>query len=176
MKNKVFINTLPIETKRLIIRPTSINDVNLLLKMDKQELTQLFLGGIKNKTKKERIDFLNKKKNISNKDHLNSLTIFLKDNTPIGFIELKINEIKNVAELSYIFDYDYTKKGYCTEASKKIIDIGFNILKLQYIYSTTDIDNSSSKRVLEKKGFKYINSSTKKNKKYLKYIIYNKKL
>ena len=36
---------LPISTKRLIIRKTLLDDVNLILKMDKQENTQKFLGG-----------------------------------------------------------------------------------------------------------------------------------
>ena len=54
MKNKILIDLLPIETERLIIDKTTMNDINLILKMDKQEITQKFLGGIKNKTKDER--------------------------------------------------------------------------------------------------------------------------
>ena len=54
MKNELFFSLLPIKTDRLIIRKTSINDINLIMKMDKQEITQMFLGGIKNKTREER--------------------------------------------------------------------------------------------------------------------------
>ena len=61
MKNKLFISLLPLETERLIIRKTSIEDVNMILKMDKQEETQKYLGGIKNKTREERITFIEKK-------------------------------------------------------------------------------------------------------------------
>ena len=57
MKNKLFISLLPFETERLIIRKTSIEDVDLILKMDKQEITQKYLGGIKEKSKEERIVF-----------------------------------------------------------------------------------------------------------------------
>ena len=53
-KNKKIINMLPFETERLIIKKTSIYDVELILKMDKQEITQKYLGGIKTKTKEER--------------------------------------------------------------------------------------------------------------------------
>jgi RimJ/RimL family protein N-acetyltransferase len=91
------------QTERLIIKPTTINDIDLLLKMDKQEITQKYLGGIKNKTREERIEFLKKKSN--------SYTVYLKDNTPTGFIEINKNN-----ELGYIFDYAYCNKGYCTEA------------------------------------------------------------
>ena len=110
------------ETDRLIINKTTIDDIDLILKLDKQEVTQSFLGGIKNKTREERIEFLKKK---------DSLTVSLKDNTKIGFIGLDIKD-DNSGELSYIFDYDYSNKGYCTEACRRIIEI-CNDLGLDYI-------------------------------------------
>lgn len=61
MKNKLFLSFLPLSTKRLIIRLTSTNDIDLILKMDKQEDTQKYLGGLKNKTREERIIFLKEK-------------------------------------------------------------------------------------------------------------------
>ena len=75
---------IPVKTERLVIRKTLLKDVDLLLKMDKQEVTQKYLGGIKNKTRKERLEFLRKDKNSSN---TLSLTIIL--DKPIGFIRLK---------------------------------------------------------------------------------------
>ena len=54
---------LPIYTERLKIVKTSIEDIDLILKMDKQEDTQKFLGGVKNKSREERLEFLNKKEN-----------------------------------------------------------------------------------------------------------------
>ena len=131
------------QTERLIIKPTTTNDVDLLLKMDKQEITQKYLGGIKNKTREERIEFLKKK--------TNSYTVYLKDNTPIGFIGINKNN-----ELGYIFDYDYCNKGYCTEACKELL----NSVNLKEIYANIIKGNDSSKRVLEKLGFKKIKEDT----------------
>ena len=51
------------ETERLYIRNTVLDDVDLLLKMDKQEKTQIYLGGIKHKSREERIIFLENKIN-----------------------------------------------------------------------------------------------------------------
>ena len=150
---------LPLETKRLIIKRTTIDDINLIMKMDKQEITQKFLGGIKNKTKEERIEFLKKR--------TNSMTICLKDNKPIGFIEMKIN--KNIGELSYIFDYDYCNKGYCTEACQEIINSCFNNLNIKIIKANIVENNNSSIRVLEKLNFKYINTETIDNTKFFNY-------
>ena len=162
MKNEIYNSLLPIQTKRLILRKTTIQDIDLILKMDKQILTQKYLGGIKNKTKEERIEFLKNKDNNSK-----SLTVFLKDK-PIGFIELIINN--NSAELSYIFDSDYINNGYCTEASNKLIDIAFNELNLDEVTAETVSDNNSSKRVLEKLGFELIDTYEKDSVIFNKYV------
>ena len=156
--NKQFIELLPIETKRLIIDKTTINDIDLILKMDKQIATQQFLGGEKNKTKEERLEFLNKKENKFKHGIASQLTISLKSGEPIGFIVLKLDDDSNDAELSYIFDQDYTKKGYCKEAATKLIDIAFDELKLQRIIADTVATNTSSIKVLEKLDFQKSNN------------------
>lgn len=58
MKNKQFIALLPLKTKRLLIKPSSTKDIDLMLKLDKQDDTQKYLGGIKNAAKEDRIAFL----------------------------------------------------------------------------------------------------------------------
>ena len=133
---------LPIYTERLKIVETSIDDIDLILKMDKQDSTQKYLGGIKNKSREERLEFLSRKKN--------SLTVLL-DNIRIGFVGLKINEDK--AEISYIFDSDYTGEGYCSEVVKVLVDISFNKLNLTKLYAYTKEDNIASIKVLTKNGF-----------------------
>lgn len=166
MNNKTLINLLPLKTDRLTIKKTTINDIDLLLRIDKQEITQAFLGRIKNKTKEERIEFLKNKENKSN-----SLTVYLND-IKIGFINIDI--IDNNAELSYIFDCDYTNKGYCTEACKKLIEVLFNNIRINSISADIVKGNNSSKRVLEKLGFEYQNETIKDDIIFLNYIIYNK--
>ena len=133
---------LPIYTERLKLIETSIDDIDLILKIDKQEDTQKYLGGIKNKSRDERLDFLGKKKN--------SLTVLLND-VRIGFVGLKINNKE--AEISYIFDSDYTGEGYCSEIVKVLVDIAFNRLKLNKIYAYSKEENVSSIKVLTKNGF-----------------------
>jgi hypothetical protein len=98
---------LPIYTERLKIIETSVDDINLILKMDRQEDTQLFLGGIKNKSREERLDFLSRKKN--------SLTVLL-DDVRIGFVGLKINEDKALQQ-------------YRIELAKQIYEQDKNLFK-----------------------------------------------
>lgn len=163
MKNKILIEILPIETERLIIKPTSIDDIDLILKMDKQEHTQLFLGGIKQKTKKERIQFLeNKYKQLEN-GYISSLTVYLKEtNLPIGFLGFCINEQNNSAEISYIFDFDYTKRGYCFESMSKLLQISFKILKLDKLFADVIEENISSIKILKNLNFKLDGTNVKK--------------
>ena len=171
MKNKLFISLLPFETQRLIIRKTTVEDVDMLLKMDQQEITQKYLGGIKNKTREERTSFIEKKLKKYKKGLAGQLTVCLKDETPIGFIGLSIDENKNSGKIGYIFDYDYCNKGYCTEACKELLNNGFNKLYLDYIYADTVKDNISSKRVLDKLGFIYQDSYVKDSTTFLLYRI-----
>lgn len=142
------VDYLPIRTKRLFLKVTDRDDIDLILKMDIQEDTQKFLGGIKNKSREERLLFLDKKKNNGN-----SLTVYLNE-TPIGFVGVKIQN--NIGEISYIFDSDYTGNGYCSEVVSKLIDICFSKIGLDMLYAYSKEDNIASKKVLFKSGFDFI--------------------
>lgn len=159
MKNNIILNLLPIKTNRLTLKKLSLADVDLLLKTDKQEETQKYLGGVKNKTKDERIKFLEKKLLKMEEGTSCTLTVYL-EKTPIGLIGLSINEHDNNAEISYIFDQDYCGNGYCTEASRKLLEMCFNDLDLHRVFASTIDGNIASSRVLEKLGF--IHEGTRK--------------
>ena len=145
------------------LRRTTIEDVDLLLKLDKQPSTQKYLGGIKNKTKDERILFLTKKE--LNK---NAYTVLL-DNILIGFVELKVSG--EYGEVSYIFDCEYWGNGYATDSIKQLLDKAFNELKLNYVLAHTLYDNVASRRVLEKNNFSYNTEVIKNGSEFLEYII-----
>ena len=145
------------------LRRTTIEDVDLLLKLDKQPSTQKYLGGIKNKTKDERILFLTKKE--LNK---NAYTVLL-DNILIGFVELKVSG--EYGEVSYIFDCEYWGNGYATDSIKQLLDKAFNELKLNYVLAHTLYDNVASRRVLEKNNFSYNTKVIKNDSEFLEYII-----
>lgn len=173
MKNELFLKQLPLYTERLKIVKTTTKDIDLILKMDKQEITQKYLGGLKNKSKEERLEFLRKKEQKNDSGISSSLTVYL-DKTPIGFTGLKINEEENSAEISYIFDADYTKKGYCTETVEKIIEVAFLKVGLSKIYADTVEKNISSEKLLLKQGFKRIGTKEENGITFVEYEKYNK--
>ncbi len=65
-----------------------------------------------------------------------------------------VNGHQNYYDLGYRFIRKHWGKGYATESAKAAIEFGWNDLGLSGIYAMTDINNTQSKKVLEKCGFK----------------------
>lgn len=58
-------------------------------------------------------------------------------------------------EFVYFLNRNSWGKGYATEIARRIIEYGFDKLKLPEVYATVDDDHSASIRVLEKAGMKF---------------------
>lgn len=58
-------------------------------------------------------------------------------------------------ELSCSLFVGYTKRGYATEATKAMIEMGFELFQANKILIGTDTDNEHSQRVIEKLGFTF---------------------
>lgn len=94
---------------------------------------------------------------ISNDKHNIRLAICLKENNKyIGNVNiLNIDWINRNAEFSILIgEKKEWNKGYATEASKLMIDFGFNQRNLHRIYLTTLENNSAAIHIYEKIGFK----------------------
>lgn len=72
----------------------------------------------------------------------------------IGAIGLNIKKKYNRAELGYWIGKEYWNQGYCTEASRAVVDYGFRQLKLNKITSSHFIRNPASGKVMRKIGMK----------------------
>ena len=59
-------------------------------------------------------------------------------------------------EISYILRTEEWGKGYATETARKLVEFGFNELKLNAVFATVDTDNYASIRVLGKIGMRHI--------------------
>jgi RimJ/RimL family protein N-acetyltransferase len=79
---------------------------------------------------------------------------------------IALYRIKKEYELGVIIMKKFRNKGVATEASKKVLDFGFNKLKLKKILATTDLDAQISPKILRKLGFRKI----KENKKEKEFI------
>ncbi|MBD2259537.1 GNAT family N-acetyltransferase [Pseudanabaena sp. FACHB-2040] len=87
----------------------------------------------------------------------NSVTfaIALLDNTLCGAIGLGLVPENQLAELGYWIGKPYWGNGYCTEAAKALLKLGFNDLGLNRIQATHYTDNPASGRVMQKIGMAY---------------------
>lgn len=74
----------------------------------------------------------------------------------IKFYNTPINNHIDFYELGYRFIPDFWGKGYATETAKAWLDYGFQNFETNEIYAMTNIHNMNSKNVLQKVGFKYI--------------------
>lgn len=70
-----------------------------------------------------------------------------------GFARLDFEN--NSAEIGYVLNPDFWRRGYATEAVKKIIDFGFHTLNLHRIEARYIVGNEVSRRVMEKCGMTY---------------------
>ncbi len=93
----------------------------------------------------------------------------------IGAIGLELDLDHDKAELGYWLDKNFWNKGFATEASKKIIDYGFNTLKLKRIFATHFDFNTASGKVMLKSGMQQegvLYAHTKNNDRYENHILY----
>ena len=72
----------------------------------------------------------------------------------VGAISLMIKREHQRAELGYWIALDCWNRGYATEASEKLIDFGFDVLRLHRIEARHFLRNPASGRVMQKVGMK----------------------
>ncbi|MBQ6099546.1 MAG: GNAT family N-acetyltransferase [Methanobrevibacter sp.] len=85
----------------------------------------------------------------------------VKGDIPIGCVGLLFHPDTNhwwgdgSAELGYWIGEEYWGRGYAFEASSVLAKRAFDELDVKQIYATYRVENTQSKRVLEKLGFRY---------------------
>ena len=70
----------------------------------------------------------------------------------IGGIGLMVNERFNLAEFGYWIAEPFWNKGYATEATRALLEFGFEELKLNKIHAAHLIENPASGKVMIKNG------------------------
>lgn len=76
--------------------------------------------------------------------------------TIIGKIDfVTMNDTHKYVEIGYVLSEDYWNKGFTTEATKKLIDFGFNELDLVRIQARCFEENIGSQKVMEKSGMQF---------------------
>lgn len=151
MKKKVKITG-----DRIYLRTITISDVNknYLQWMNDKEIVKYLESRFTNYSMEDLIDYVIK--TTSNSDILFLAIISKEENKHIGNIKLgPINRMHLFANMGIIIgEKNYWGKGYATEAIKIVVDYAFNKLNLHKITAGVYVENTRSKKVFLKAGFK----------------------
>lgn len=152
-----------LKTPNLILRPWMESDAKCLYHFAKNPK----IGPIAGWPPHESIeDSLNIIKTVFSKRETYAI---VKDKIPIGCVSLLFHPDTNhwwgeeASELGYWIAEEYWGNGYATEASERLIEHAFDDLDIEVIYATYRVENSKSKRVLEKLGFEYYREMQNEN-------------
>jgi len=155
--NKINFTPFPIlKTERLTLRCLELSDDQLLFKLRSNKIVNKYIVRPKQKDIKEIRAFISKINAEINNNEWIYWVISLKDDpTLIGDICLwNFSDEKTVAEIGYELDPAFHGKGIMTEATKKIIEFGFQEIELDAIEAYTHKNNNNSTKLLQKYNFK----------------------
>lgn len=152
------IGTQTIETERLILRPFVYQDDEAMLKYwIADEKIQSMYSEPTYTTKEAVRELLDKYiSSYEKNDYYRWAVISKENNECIGQIAFFLVDNKNnFAEIEYCIGSEFQCKGLATEATKAVIDFGFNKIKLHKVQICHKSINIPSKRVIEKCGFHF---------------------
>ncbi|MCM1261032.1 MAG: GNAT family N-acetyltransferase [Prevotella sp.] len=147
------MNTPKLETKRLILRKFTQDDLQSLFSLLNDEEVNTYLPWFVFKNLEETEIFYNESiRNEYKKKKAYFYAICLKeDNIPIGYIKVSMDD-------SYDFGYalrkEFWNKGFTTEAGQAVIE-QLKKDNIPYITATHDIENPKSGCVMKKLGMQY---------------------
>lgn len=146
-RNLIFAQHQQIETKRLRLRPVTLEDAADMYEYASDEENTFFVF--------PRHQTLSDTKNcIADwfmKEPLGKYGIEQKETRKlIGTIDLRVQEINRTAEIGYILNKRYWGNGYVPEAAGALLRLGFEKLELVRIHAWHNSDNPNSGRVMEK--------------------------
>lgn len=147
------MNTPTLETKRLILRKFTENDIEALFLILKDKEVNTFLPWYPMKNLEQAKKFYEERYTFTYlKPQGYAYAICLKsDNFPIGYIKVDMEEPH---DFGYGLRKEFWHQGIVSEAAKAVVE---QVKKdgLPYITATHDVNNPRSGNVLKKVGMKY---------------------
>ncbi len=156
----------PFDTARLHFRPLTENDAAGMLALDSDPAVRRYLGGIGGPLATDQAQSLAVIRFIQNQYAANGIgrwAVLLRETEEfMGWAGLKlvagpINGQQDFYDLGYRFRPPYWRQGYGYEAALAWRDHGFDVLHLPRICAYADVENTGSRRILEKVGLRQRN-------------------
>lgn len=160
--NKIINDPFPtLKTERLILRQLNQSDENEIFAMRSNDENAKYLDRPKANSVEDARNFIIKINDGIKNNESFYWGVSIKDNPKLtGTICLwNISEDKTKAEIGFELLPECKGKGIMFEATKKVIDYGFNVLNLETIEGEVDPANSKSIKLMKKFNFKLKTSS-----------------
>lgn len=144
-----------IETERLILRESIIDDAPDLFEMNSNPEVLKYTGDVAFTSVEETEELIRNYIDYKKYGYGRWSTILKESNEVIGYCGLKYLEDIHETDLGYRWKQQHWGKGYATEAGRACLQYGFKNLGLEQIVAQVLAENIASVRVLEKLGMTY---------------------
>lgn len=144
-----------LETERLLLRESVIEDAQALFEMNSEPEVMKYTGDEIFHSVAEVKVLIANYPDYKKYGYGRWTTIEKATGEIMGFCGLKYLEDINEVDLGYRWKQKYWNKGYATEAGLACLQYGFDELKLKQIVAQVMKENGASIRVLEKVGMTY---------------------
>ncbi len=145
--------TKRLETGRLILRRMKESDAEELHNGYVNQEEFLYYANKQKVTLEEEKRYLAGIDERYRDDEYYNWVITLKETDAIiGSVNLRVNNSKASVEFNYAIDNRYTNNGYMTEALARVKEYCFEELGVERFHGACCIENTASKRVMEKCG------------------------
>ena len=146
-----------IETERLIIRETTVEDVDEFYKIySDPDMTRFMEGLFENPEDEKRYqkDYIEKVYGLMG---FGVWTLVRKeDGRVIGRAGYSVRNGFDEAELGFLVGKEFQRQGYCMEALRAILDYGRAVLMFDRVQTLVKAENEVSIHICEKLGFKKV--------------------
>lgn len=156
------VKTPILESKRIVLRPLSINDAEHIYKSwtSDSEVAKFMIWD-EHKSINDTIEWLKvEEQNIDREKHYIWGFVLRETGELFGSGGINFKEELGCYELGYNIMKKYWGKGLTTEAGKAILDFAVSILGEKKFFCRHAVDNIGSKKVMTKLGFEYFGDSS----------------
>lgn len=145
------------ETERLIIRPMSVDDADLILELYNMPNFIKFIGNRNINSLSDAEKYIKEKflPQFEKSGFGNYLIVLKEEDQKIGGVGIFEREGLDIADIGFSVLERFEGKGYMFEAAQKIKSIGMDDFGLTKISAITTKDNFSSQKLIEKLGLKF---------------------
>ncbi|MET3034632.1 GNAT family N-acetyltransferase [Chryseobacterium sp. NRRL B-14859] len=145
------------ETERLIVRPMSLEDKDIIFKLYNSPKFIQYIGDRNIRTVADAEDYI-RNRFLPQMERLgfgNYLVLTKEGHHKIGAVGIFEREGLDIVDIGYSLLEEFEGKGYAFEAAQKVKSIGMEDFGLPKISAIISKDNASSQKLIEKLGLKF---------------------